>query len=125
MCAPACQKQSVHDTMNLVKHYLEYALEHAKEMDKNESVWHPNAVPGVSVSLSNETMRLIGNAIRELERLEEDSDEVMHKIGFMAGKLDVTGGTESALVSLCQECSKELSQIAEEYWKEKDENDGH
>lgn len=120
MCAPACQKQSVHDTMNLVRHYLEYALEHAKEMDKNESVWHPNAVPGVSVSLSNETMRLIGNAIRELERLEEDSDEVMHKVGFMAGKLDVTGGTEPALVSLCQECSRELSQIAEEYWKEKD-----
>ena len=122
MCAPACQKQSTHDTLNLVRHYLECALEHAKEMDKNESVWHPNAVPGVSVSLSNETMRLSGNAMRELERLEEeDSDEVMHKIGFMAGKLDVTGGTESALVSLCQECSKELSQIAEEYWKEKEE----
>lgn len=71
MCAPACQKQSVHDTVNLVRHYLEYALEHAKEMDKNESVWHPNAVPGVNVSLSNETMRLIGNAMRELERLDE------------------------------------------------------
>jgi len=71
MCAPACQKQSVHDTMNLVRHYLECALEHAKEMDKNKSVWHPNAVPGVSVSLSNETMRLIGKAIRELERLDE------------------------------------------------------
>jgi hypothetical protein len=50
---------------------LEYALEHAKEMDKNESVWHPNAVPGVNVSLSNETVRLIGNAMRELEWLEE------------------------------------------------------
>ena len=122
MCAPACQKQSVHDTMNLVRHYLEYALEHAKEMDKNESVWHPNAVPGVSVSLSNETMRLIGKAMRELDRLNEDSDEVMHKIGFIAGRLDVTGGSEPALVSLCQECRKELSQIAEEYWKEKDEN---
>lgn len=57
--------------MNLVRHYLEYALEHAKEMDKNKSVWHPNAVPGVSVSLSNETMRLIGNAMREIERLDE------------------------------------------------------
>ena len=57
--------------MNLVRHYLECALENAKEMDKNESVWHPNAVPGVNVSLSNETMRLIGNAMRELERLEE------------------------------------------------------
>ena len=122
MCAPACQKQSVHDTMNFIRHYLEYALEHAKEMDKNKSVWHPNSTPGVSVSLSNETMRLIGHAIRELERLEEDSDEVMHRIGFMAGKLDVAGGNEPALVSLCQECSKELSQIAEEYWKEK-END--
>jgi hypothetical protein len=86
--------------MNLVRHYLEYALGYAKEMDKNESVWHPNAVPGVSVPLSNETIRLIGNAIRELERLKDDSDEVMHKIGFMAGKLDVTGGTEPALVSL-------------------------
>ena len=123
MCAPACQKQSVHDTMNLVRHYLEYALEYAKEMDKNKSVWHPNAVPGVSVSLSNETMRLIDTAMRELGRLKDDSDEVMHKIGFMAGKLDVTGGTEPALVSLCQECSNELSQIAGEYWKEKDEND--
>ena len=71
MCAPACQKQSAHDTLNLVRHYLECALENAKEMDKNESVWHPNAVPGVNVSLSNETMRLIGNAIRELEWLEE------------------------------------------------------
>jgi len=71
MCAPACQKQSAHDTLNLVRHYLEYALGYAKEMDKNESVWHPNAVPGVNVSLSNETMRLIGNAMRELERLDE------------------------------------------------------
>ena len=71
MCAPACHKQSAHDTLNLVRHYLEYALEHAKEMDKNKSVWHPNAVPGVSVSLSNETMRLIGNAMREIERLDE------------------------------------------------------
>lgn len=122
MCAPACQKQSVHETMNLVRHYLEYALGYAKEMDKNKSVWHPNAVPGVSVSLSNETMRLIDTVMRELRRLEEDADEVMHKIGFVAGKLDVTGGNEPALVSLCQECSKELSQIAEEYWKEKDEN---
>lgn len=40
-------------------------------MDKNKSVWHPNAVPGVNVSLSNETMRLIGNAMREIERLDE------------------------------------------------------
>ena len=40
-------------------------------MDKNKSVWHPNAVPGVNVSLSNETMRLIGKAMRELERLDE------------------------------------------------------
>ena len=122
MCAPACQKQSVHDTLNLVRHYLEYALGYAKEMDKNKSVWHPTAVPGVSVSLSNETMRLIDTAMRELEHLKEDVDEVMHTIGFISGKLDVTGGTEPALVSLCQECSKELSQIAEEYWKEKDEN---
>lgn len=71
MCAPACQKQSVHDTMNLVRHYLEYALGYAKEMDKNKSVWHSNAVPGVSVSLSNETMRLIDTAMRELGRLKD------------------------------------------------------
>ena len=71
MCAPSCQKQSVHDTVNLVMHYLEYALEHAKEMDKNKSVWHPNAVHGVNVSLANETMRLIGKSIRKLERLDE------------------------------------------------------
>jgi hypothetical protein len=71
MCAPACQKQSAHDTLNLVRHYLEYALEYAKEMDKNKSVWHPIGVPGVSVSLSNETMRLLDTAMRELERLEE------------------------------------------------------
>lgn len=71
MCAPACQKQSVHDTLNLVRHYLEYALGYAKEMDKNKSVWHPNAVPGVSVSLSNETMRLIDTAMRELGRLKD------------------------------------------------------
>ena len=77
-------------------------------MDKNESVWHPNAIPGVSVSLSNETMRLIGNAIRELERLEEDADEFMHRIGFISGKLDVTGGNEPALVSLCQETVQSL-----------------
>ena len=75
MCAPACQKQSTHDTLNLVRHYLECALEHAKEMDKNKSVWHPNAVPRVNVSLSSETMRLIGKAMRELERFDELDEE--------------------------------------------------
>ena len=71
MCAPACSEQSVHDTLGLVEHYLNCALENAREMDKNESVWHPNAVPGVNIPLSNETMRLIDTAMRELGRLKE------------------------------------------------------
>lgn len=49
-------------------------------------------------------------------------DDIMHQIGFISGKLDVVGGSSESLVELCQECSKELSEIAEEYWKGKDEN---
>lgn len=49
--------------------------------------------------------------------METYIDEIMHKIGFISGKLDVVeGGQESAYVKLCQECSKELSNIAREYW---------
>ena len=71
MCEPASYEYSFDETIGQIESQLKMALEHAKEMDKNESVWHPNAIPGVNVSLSNETMRLIGNAMRDLERLEE------------------------------------------------------
>ena len=71
MCEPAACEMSFDETIGQIESQLMMALENAKTMDKNKSVWHPNATPGVSVSLSNETMRLIDSAIRELWRLKD------------------------------------------------------
>ena len=71
MCEPASCEYSFDETIGQIESHLKMALENAKTMDKNKSVWHPNSTPGVSVSLSNETMRLIDSAIRELWRLKD------------------------------------------------------
>ena len=70
-CEPASCEPSFDETIGQIESQLKMALEHAKTMDKNKSVWHPNSTPGVSVSLSNETMRLVDSAIRELWRLKD------------------------------------------------------
>ena len=51
------------------------------------------------------------------KRKLELADEAMHKIGYLAGRLDVTGGTVESLVKLCQEVRDELAFAAERYWK--------
>lgn len=71
MCEPASCESSFDETIGQIESKLNFALEYAKTMDKNKSVWHPNATPGVSVSLSNETMRLVDSSLRELWRLKD------------------------------------------------------
>lgn len=71
MCGPASCESSFDETIRQIESKLNFALEHAKTMDKNKSVWHPNSTPGVSVSLSNETMRLVDSSLRELWRLKD------------------------------------------------------
>lgn len=46
----------------------------------------------------------------------ERADEAMHKVGYLAGRLDVTGGSEESLVKLCQEVRDELAMAADRYW---------
>lgn len=50
------------------------------------------------------------------KRKLELADEAMHKIGYLAGRLDVTGGSEESLVNLCQEVRDELAMAADKYW---------
>lgn len=51
---------------------------------------------------------------------DEKVDRLMHKVGFLAGRLaDVKGGSEEALLKLIDEVHSELIQIADEYWSER------
>ena len=52
--------------------------------------------------------------------LDEKMDSLMHKVGFLAGRLEgVKGGSEEALLKLIDEVHSGLSQIANEYWSER------
>lgn len=45
-----------------------------------------------------------------------EAEEIINKIGIVAGRLDACGGKNDALVNLMQECSKELKDMAMSYW---------
>ena len=49
--------------------------------------------------------------------LVERLDQVMHRLAYLSGRLDVVGGKEEELVNLMRECSQELKQMAKEHWE--------
>ena len=49
--------------------------------------------------------------------LVERLDQVMHRLAYLSGRLDVVGGKEEELVKLMRECSKELQQMAKEHFE--------
>ena len=49
-------------------------------------------------------------------------DEFMHRVGYLAGRLDVMGGSSESLVELCREVKDELSNAAEVYWRDRGES---
>ena len=49
--------------------------------------------------------------------LVERLDQVMHRLAYLSGRLDVVGGKEEELVNVMRECSQELKQMANEYWE--------
>ena len=71
MSEPESHEYSVSELVSSIENSLRYALDYAKTMDKNESVWSPNSTPGVSLPLSNEVMRLIDSAMRDIWKLKD------------------------------------------------------
>lgn len=70
MTEPCSHEETLTEIVDYIEHRLRYALDYSKTMDKNKSVWHPNSTMGVSVPLSNEVMRLIDSALRDIEKLK-------------------------------------------------------
>ena len=69
---PSSEGKFVSESLGEIEDRLKFALDCARTMDENHSVWHPNATPGVSVPLSNETMRLVDSALRDVGKLRAD-----------------------------------------------------
>lgn len=59
--------------------------------------------------------RIDSSSCELLERIRL-AEEVLHKLGQVAGKLDVAGGSESGLIDLCQRCRGNLLDNLVAYW---------
>ncbi len=71
-------------------------------------------LPGIEQRIG---YRAIAEAVTRLRR----ADEAMHRIGEVAGMLDVTGAVrEDALVELARKCQGILSETAKSYWEGRD-----
>lgn len=60
--------------------------------------------------------RIDSSTCELIERIRE-AEDILHKMGEVAGKLDAAGGSEASLVDLCQRSRGKILDTLMEYWK--------
>lgn len=60
--------------------------------------------------------RIDSSTCELIERIRE-AEDILHKMGEVAGKLDASGGSEASLVDLCQRSRGKILDTLVEYWK--------